>query len=1171
MRVLVRLLLVSLTLAAAAQPAHAQFKSLRTGNDDIDMGSPQRAKPAAQDEAAADDNGPADGKGDGDTFIPGISDKQANRAGRDAGFDAAKGRKGAPDAGAAAPDAGLPGDAGAGGGSGDKAAAPLILPPSDGVEQLNAAWSARRQAAGRSAVREVAEQEKAVSRLRGELGCRNLFVIGAALASEAEALSASDGPEALRRAMLAAELAPDLPSAHWAVARTAFREDVTNVGRYFGSAVDALQATWREPRWRAALVADLAFALIGGFLLAAAGVVVLLFLRHARYFLHDFHHLFPRGAWQAQTAIAGLLVLALPLFFGLGPFAFMLTLALAAWLHLSTSEKAVVAVLFVLAGLSPMGAQVAERYTEFVGTRAETIYLVQTGGPDDAAALSRLQALGERADAPYEALYTLGRRARLLGQVPAAVAWLRQAAELRPSSIEALLELGSALYLSGDVEGARETWQRVLSVKETSVEAHSALARLFDRRAKVASREEASAQITEAQAHQRRLIELDPKLGAAFAQSGEPDLHANAWLPLTPVDVEGLTELAQSQSHPSWVGEDVARRLFWFFPRAWAFLAGPAAALLLGLATLVRNFFVPSNACGKCGRPVCRRCDAEVVGPAMCGQCLTIFAQRVAVDPPARAAKEAQDQAVPAPAGVGHPRRRSAAPRRRPGGHRPAGGGQPAPPGRRGRGLGRRLPPRHRSGALGHGAGGPGHRSLRAGGRPGVGAGPAPGPEADPAHQPHQGRAGPGDWGGDHAQDRPERDTAEVGRAVGASPMALSGTLKDFGIADIFQLIGQQQKTGVLHLTEKDDEVHVSFKDGNIVRAESATRKKKELLGDMLVRAGLVSERGLQEALDEQKRTLKRLGDILVAHGKVERSALREMAQLQTSETIYRLFAWKTGNYAFETAEIDFDPETVTPIRSESVLMEGFRRVDEWPLIRKRITSASMTFERVKDLPAPKTKAKKGDDVDEAFAAFDGGGAKDEGEDEDDSVDNVGPNERRIYRIADDGKDVSWIIDRSRLGEFEACKGLMNLVNGGYLKAVNATADAAAAAASGRRRRVAEVLVATVSKLGATMAVVAFLGVLAITAPLSPLVPKALDQAQVADPALERLASRGQLSRLQTALAVYVLDHGKSPETLDELVKAGIVDEVDVRFPWGEPYHYRKAGDATWVLLPPLR
>ena len=399
--------------------------------------------------------------------------------------------------------------------------------------------------------------------------------------------------------------------------------------------------------------------------------------------------------------------------------------------------------------------------------------------------------------------------------------------------------------------------------------------------------------------------------------------------------------------------------------------------------------------------------------------------------------------------------------------------------------------------------------------------------------------------------------------------MALSGTLKDFGISDIFQLIGQQQKTGVLHLSEKDDEVHVAFKDGNIVRAECSTRKKKELLGDMLVRAALVTERGLEEALDEQKRTLKRLGDILVARGAVDRLALREMAQLQTCETIYRLFAWKTGNYAFETAEIDFDPESVTPIRSESVLMEGFRRIDEWPLIRKRIHSASMTFERVRDLPAPKAK-KQGDDVDAAFAAFEGGEKADE-EGEDEAVDKIGVNERRVYRIADVGRDVSWIVDRSRLGEFEACKSLMNLVSGGYLAPVSTKALADEVATAGRRRRAAELLVAVVSRLGATMALLAVLGVVAVAAPVSPLVPKRQDERPVADPALRRVASRGQLSRLSAALGLFVLQHGNSPGSLHELVEAGIVRDADVRYPWGEPYLYRKTGEATWLLLPPLR
>ena len=50
--------------------------------------------------------------------------------------------------------------------------------------------------------------------------------------------------------------------------------------------------------------------------------------------------------------------------------------------------------------------------------------------------------------------------------------------------------------------------------------------------------------------------------------------------------------------------------------------------------------------------------------------------------------------------------------------------------------------------------------------------------------------------------------------------MALSGTLKDFGIADILQLIGHQTKTGKLVLKNGPEEVDVLF----VVLAVAAVR-----------------------------------------------------------------------------------------------------------------------------------------------------------------------------------------------------------------------------------------------------------------------------------------------------------------------------------------------------------
>ena len=251
--------------------------------------------------------------------------------------------------------------------------------------------------------------------------------------------------------------------------------------------------------------------------------------------------------------------------------------------------------------------------------------------------------------------------------------------------------------------------------------------------------------------------------------------------------------------------------------------------------------------------------------------------------------------------------------------------------------------------------------------------------------------------------------------------MALKGTLKDFGIADILQLIGQQTKTGVLTLTHKDDSVAVAFKEGNIIRAETTHRNRKELIGSMLVSAQLVSEQQLEFALETQKRTLQRLGDVLVSQGVITEHKFKSMVQLQTSETLFRLFSWKTGTYEFEQKDVETE-NTLVPLRAESVLMEGFRRVDEWPVVRKRITSLQMSFEKLKELPPAELEK---DDFDTALDdAF--GEAKEEkkavnkGE-----FQSVGENERRTYNLIAQGRTVQRIIELSQLGEFETAKALV--------------------------------------------------------------------------------------------------------------------------------------------------
>ncbi len=394
--------------------------------------------------------------------------------------------------------------------------------------------------------------------------------------------------------------------------------------------------------------------------------------------------------------------------------------------------------------------------------------------------------------------------------------------------------------------------------------------------------------------------------------------------------------------------------------------------------------------------------------------------------------------------------------------------------------------------------------------------------------------------------------------------MALKGTLKDFGIADILQLIGQQQKTGALTLTRKDDQVAVLFNDGNIVKAETTHRNRKELIGSMLVAAQLVSEQQLDFALETQKRTLQRLGDVLVSQGVITEAKFKSMVQLQTSETLFRLFSWKTGNYEFEQKEIESEG-LVTPLRAESVLMEGFRRVDEWPVVRKKITSLQMTFEKLKELP-PEALAK--DDFDSALDDAFGEPKEEKKSVNKGEFQSVGENERRAYNLIASGRTVERIIELSQLGEFETAKALCNLINLEYVKGLP---PAGKGGADFDSEKAPSAFLAVLGRIAVSVVVVGALLFLATRIDFGAINLGGGHITHFTDPAVKRVASQQQRSRIATAIEVYRLEKGALPVALAELVESRLLDEDDLRFPWRDPYFYRRSEDGSYLLLPPLR
>ncbi|HVS31637.1 MAG TPA: DUF4388 domain-containing protein [Thermoanaerobaculia bacterium] len=382
--------------------------------------------------------------------------------------------------------------------------------------------------------------------------------------------------------------------------------------------------------------------------------------------------------------------------------------------------------------------------------------------------------------------------------------------------------------------------------------------------------------------------------------------------------------------------------------------------------------------------------------------------------------------------------------------------------------------------------------------------------------------------------------------------MALEGTLKDFSLADIFQLIGLQRKTGVLTLRGKDDAVTVTFLDGKVVGADSLNRRLENRLGTVLIKSGTLTPDQLSRALEIQKETLQRLGFILTHYGIISADSLKQAIQLQIQQIIYRLFRWKDGDYHFsQETTIEYDRDNVVPITAESILMEGARMMDEWPIIEKRIRSYDMVFRR--RVSEQEIVVVGADEADEVDFEPDNTSTRKRKTAASNKV-RISQEEKAIYDLVNGTQTVGDIVEASRLSEFDTNKSLYELLTRDLIEEIRTkrTATAVEQTTPVDESEVAEtpvplplVVLLTALAIGAIIA--------SVRNPLNrlgPFVsrPSALEATQKAI-SLQRVQTIGQ------AVERYNVMHGQLPERLQELSPYYISEQL-LTDPWGNAYKY---------------
>ncbi|HPW54891.1 MAG: DUF4388 domain-containing protein [Thermoanaerobaculaceae bacterium] len=380
--------------------------------------------------------------------------------------------------------------------------------------------------------------------------------------------------------------------------------------------------------------------------------------------------------------------------------------------------------------------------------------------------------------------------------------------------------------------------------------------------------------------------------------------------------------------------------------------------------------------------------------------------------------------------------------------------------------------------------------------------------------------------------------------------MALEGTLKDFSLADIFQLIGLQRKTGVLTLRSSEDVVTISFLEGRVVGADSLNKRLEDRLGQVLLKTGGVSQTELEAALRTQMETLERLGHILLRHSIISREELRKALEKQILQIIFRVFRWQNGDYHFsQETSVDYDAELVAPMGAESILMEGARMLDEWPIIEKRIPHRGIVFVSTpaakKVEVAPDEEMLEEADLDLVATEM----APPTGSDRL----RISATEADVLALVDGLNTVDDIVRRSPHGDFETCKALYALLTRALVRP--ATRDEISRAALAQSTALAVSASETPRMPWLLVALLPLLVLSFVVARRNPLNPVF----GPSDKLMPRFATTVSWARM---FGLWQIVQGRAalvgayPDTLAELVHERYVGQERLSDPWGRPYRY---------------
>jgi hypothetical protein len=245
-------------------------------------------------------------------------------------------------------------------------------------------------------------------------------------------------------------------------------------------------------------------------------------------------------------------------------------------------------------------------------------------------------------------------------------------------------------------------------------------------------------------------------------------------------------------------------------------------------------------------------------------------------------------------------------------------------------------------------------------------------------------------------------DLGALGPSGSGGP-SLTGDLRVVPLAEVLQLIDHQEQSGILRVTRGPARIELYFRKGRIDQALGEGLDEDLLLGRYIVDAELMNRQDFDGFLGSRDPAAgaRLIGNQLVRLGYLGPNDLKSALARQTAELVYETLRWRWGRFEF-TAGRDLPAPVVEAsleLDVEAILMEGFRRVDEWHLIERAIHDFDLVFLRNEDAVAQMGRGR------------------------------LTREELAILELVNGKNTVKDIVRKSRMGSFEVSKMLYRLLS----------------------------------------------------------------------------------------------------------------------------------------------